>query len=128
MTRWSALLLFAFVLAMGCGKAEKPTAAKKSKPKSTKKEKPTNLRKGPPQNVFGPYLLEEHIKNLSNSDAQKRRYACVQLGFMGEHAKEAIPKLKKLAASDKDASVKKEARKAISAISKAGKTSSTARR
>jgi hypothetical protein len=115
-------------LTLGCGKANKSTADRKPKSKPTNKEKPANLRKGPPQNVFGPYLRDEHIKNLSNSDAEKRRYACVQLGFMGEHAKEALPKLKKLAASDKNASVKKEARKAVNAISKAQKSNSTARR
>jgi hypothetical protein len=121
MTRWSALLLCGLALAIGCGKSEKAAVPKK-KDKPAKTAKKSRSRDGSGRwddkgkSVFGPMIYDDHVQKLSSPDVQARLAACKGLAVMGPQAKDALPKLRKIAKSDKDANVKREARRAIKAI------------
>lgn len=116
------LALLALPAVVGCGSSSEakssPSAAKKKKPTKKKKTEERTHPKGykPPQKVWGGVMYESYMEDLKSSDPKKRASACVGLFNMRSGAVEALPELKKIAKSDKDTEVRKQAKRAIKAI------------
>lgn len=126
MKRISLVFLFAALAAFlaaapGCGSDSngKKASAKSTKGKSKKKKTDEDpQRKGykPPQNVWGPDMLDEYMKNLDHSDPKERALAWKGLFNTSRLAKTNLAELKKRYAKEKDKTVKAEAKKAIKRI------------
>jgi hypothetical protein len=134
MKRLAYILAFlAIVPLAGCGssskadsKSKKSAAKTKKKPKKDPDASPHGKGYKAPQNVWGPEMLAEYVKDLESSDPSKRALAWKGLANIRGVAKRELPDLKKRYAREKNSTVRTEAKRALRIIED-GWTSSSRR-